>query len=226
MAGELRSVTEDGWRVMLDRRICLPGCAVRLAVLLEACEPVQHERPSNRNIEARARLPAPLRQSTTRPSAAFPASRRRHGRSSAHRRDAAAVLPRASASETHGSRGTARHAPTASHVWSSVPRLAPCIGHGRGHRCRGRRRGTPGQTPRPRQRAPRTGPGLGGRVAAPQLPPPTGTGSPVANDRPAGPARTGRTSGCQSSTWLTVPTPTVRLPSRMANSCPVVMATG
>ena len=39
------------------------------------------------------------------------------------------VFPRASASGTHGRRGTARQAPTASHVRRSVPRLAPCIGH-------------------------------------------------------------------------------------------------
>ena len=39
------------------------------------------------------------------------------------------VLPRASASGTHGRRGTARHAPTASQVRSSVPKLAPCSGH-------------------------------------------------------------------------------------------------
>jgi hypothetical protein len=39
------------------------------------------------------------------------------------------VFPRASASGTHGRRGTARQAPTASQVRSSVPRFAPCIGH-------------------------------------------------------------------------------------------------
>ncbi len=39
------------------------------------------------------------------------------------------VFPRASASGTHGSRGTARQAPTASHVRNRVPRFAPCIGH-------------------------------------------------------------------------------------------------
>ena len=39
------------------------------------------------------------------------------------------VLPRSSASGTHGRRGTARHAPTASHVRRRVPRLTPCSGH-------------------------------------------------------------------------------------------------
>jgi hypothetical protein len=37
-------------------------------------------------------------------------------------------LPRASASGTHGSRGTIRQAPTASQVRSNVPRFAPCSG--------------------------------------------------------------------------------------------------
>lgn len=39
------------------------------------------------------------------------------------------VLPRASTPGIHGCRGTAKHAPTASHVRSSVPRLASCSGH-------------------------------------------------------------------------------------------------
>ena len=39
------------------------------------------------------------------------------------------VFPRTSASGTHGRRGTARQAPTASQVRRRVPRLAPCMGH-------------------------------------------------------------------------------------------------
>ena len=81
------------------------------------------------------------------------------------------VFPRPSASGTHGNRGTARQAPTASQVRSKVPRFAPCIGHSGAairwfqHSC-GRLRRWRAISARDRTR---TGEPLTGRGRAPRL---------------------------------------------------------
>jgi hypothetical protein len=99
------------------------GCRPARGRAPSRCVP---ERPADQPVGS-PRRPAPAQRSRGPNPAGELASRsgRRPPRHAVRRRN---ELPRASASGTHGSRGTIRQAPTASQVRSNVPRFAPCSG--------------------------------------------------------------------------------------------------